>query len=261
MLIVTEKDPSLDELDKLPPSLVKKVYLTEGQTPVLDYRPTIFGSPIYVVYLGNNLRAVETFVSSVTTNRDSLILVSPLSRWGLYNVKLKNIPDLIVSNQLDSLDSKVILVKEMTGLSKKESKNALVILRFNFSLVQHHLDLLQWCAKTKSSVEQALSTVEMFSYSDILFYLCGSPYHTRDKYIRTLAKYRNAKKGVLKYLKDSLDDYIDVYLYGKEAPKDSAYLISKLSRFLYLDDALRLRHTLDSVKDLSDLLKGEIKHA
>lgn len=259
MLLVTEYDSCLDIEDKLPPSLVRKVYLGEGAPPSLNTKITLFGEPIHFIHLGYNLRSVETFVSSLPKESDNIILISPISRWGLYSVKLKNLPNLKVSNQFDTQESKVTLVRKLTRLNKIKASQALKILKYNFASIEKNLDLLRWCASTGSDVETALASVEHYSYTDVLFYLCGSKKHTQEKFIRTLARYRYGKKHILKYLKDTLDEFIDFKLEGKTPDKNAQYTVTKLSFFLYLEDAMRLRYTLDKVSNLSDLLKGEIR--
>ncbi|MFF2798228.1 hypothetical protein [Lysinibacillus xylanilyticus] len=258
MLLVTEHDPALEIEKQLPPSLVRKVYLAEGVAPKLNTTPTFFGKPVHFVYLGYNLSTVETFVKSLSGDTRDVILISPLSRWGLYSVKLKMLPDLQVSNQFDTQESKVKLVRELTGLNRNKTMQAMKILKYNFAMIEKNLDLLKWCASTGSDVETALASVETYSYTDILFYLCGSKRHTRERFIRTLAKYRYGKKHILKYLKDTLDDYIDFKLEAKAPPKGSDYTVKKLNLFVHLEDAMRLRYSLDQVSDLSDLLRGEI---
>lgn len=259
MLLVTEYDSCLDIEDKLPPSLVRKVYLGEGATPSLNTKMTLFGEAIHFVYLGYSLRSVEGFVSSLSGSSDNVILIAPISRWGLYSVKLKTVANLQVSNQFDTQESKVDLVRKLTGLNKTKANQALKILKYNFAKIEKDLDLLKWCATTGSDVETALASVEHYSYTDILFYLCGSKHHTQEKFIRTLARYRYGKKHILKYLKDTLDEFIDFKLEGTTPNKNAQYTVTKLSLFLYLEDAMRLRYSLDQVSNLSDLLKGEIR--
>jgi len=258
LLLVTEYDSALDIEKKLPPSMIRKVYLGEGVVPKLNMKPTMFGEPIHLVYLGYNLRSVENFTKSLSGNTDNIILIAPISRWGLYCVKLKGTDNLQMSNQFDTRESKVDLVMELTGLGKQKASKALGILKYDFALIHKNLDLLRWCKATGSDVESALASVEYYSYTDVLFYLCGSPRHTKEKFIRTLAKYRNGKKHILKYLKNTLDAYIEYKLEGEKPPKDSQYTITKLDSFLYLEDAMRLRYSLDKVNHLTDLLKGEV---
>ena len=258
MLLVSEYDSALEIEKKLPPSLVKKLYLTEGSTPYLDMKPTMFGNPIHFVYLGYNLRSAENFVKSLKGDTSNVILISPISRWGLYNVKFKGVEDLRISNQYDTRESKIDLVMKLTGLSNRDTVKALSILKYDFALIEKNLDLLRWCKATNSDIETALSSVEYYSYTDILFYLAGSPKHSKEKFLRTLAKYRNGRKHILKYLKNTLDSFIEYKFEGKQPSKDSQYTVSRLERFLYLEDAMRLRYALDNVSHLSDLLKGEI---
>lgn len=258
MLLVTEFDPALEIEDKLAPSMVRKIYLSEGITPILNTTPTMFGDPIHFIYLGYNLRPVESFVKSLPKDSDNVILISPISRWGLYSVKLKTLPNLQVSNQFDTQQSKIDLLKRLTGLGQTKSIQALKILKYNLAQVEKNLDLLRWCATTGADIETALASVEYYSYTDILFYLCGSKKHTKEKFIRTLAKYRHGKKHILKYLKETLDAYIEFKLEGEEPPKDTKYTVTKLSLFLYLEDAMRLRYSLNQVSNLEDLLRGEI---
>ena len=258
MLLVTEYDSALQIKEKLPPSVVREIYLVSGVVPQLNNTPTLFGTPIHIVYLGYNLRPAEQFITSLKGNTSNVILVAPLSRWGLYGVKFKTVADLQISNQFDTQESKVELVQKLTGLNKKKTTQALSILKYNFGMIEKNLDLLRWCGTTNSDIETALASVEYYSYSDVLFYLCGSKKHTKEKFMRTLSRYRYGKKQIFKYLKDTLDDFIDYKLDGIEPPKDMKHTIDKLSMFLYLEDALRLRYTLDHAKDLSDLLKGEV---
>lgn len=258
MLLVTEYDSALDIEKKLPPSLVRKVYLGEGQAPRLDTKPSMFGTPVHFIYLGYNLRSVENFIRDLQGNTDNVILISPIARWGLYSFKLKTVEGLQVSNQFDTRESKVALVSQLTGLPKRKATKALDILKYNFALIEKNLDLLRWCNTTNSDVETALASVEYYSYNDVLFYLCGSNKHSKEKFLRTLARYRNGKKHILKYMKKTLDEFIDYKLEGEKPSKDSAYTISQLERFLYLEDAMTLRFALDNVKHLSDLLKGEV---
>lgn len=258
MLLVTEYDSALEIKSKLPPSVIREIYLAEGVVPQLNNKPTMFGDPIHFVHLGYNLRPVETFTRSLEGDTSNVILISPISRWGLYSVKLKNLQDLQVSNQFDTRESKVALVTFLTGLNKTKSQKALGLLKYNFAMVEKNLDLLRWCGSTGADIESALASVETYSYTDVLFYLCGSKKHTREQFIRTLAKYRHARKHMVKYLKDMLDDFIDLKLEGKAPAKDREYMITKLSLFLYLEDAMRLRYSLDKVTDLTDLLKGEL---
>lgn len=257
MFLVTEYDDSLAIEHKVPASSIRKIYLTEGSSPILNKAPTLFGRPIHYVYLGYNLRSVETFVNSLEGDTSNIFLISPISRWGLYSVKLKYIDGLQVSNQFDTQESKVDLVANLTNLNKTKSKKVLKLLKYNFAAVESNLDLLRWCAKTNSDIETALASVEKYSYTDILFYLCGSNKHTRQQFVRTLAKYRHGKKHILKYLKDMLDDYIDWKLDSVDPPKSNAYTLQKLSMFLYLEDAMSLRYALNNVNSLTDLLKGE----
>lgn len=218
----------------------------------------MFGEPIHFVYLGYNLRATESFTASLKGDTGNIILICPISRWGLYSVKLKHMANLQVSNQFDTADSKVDLVRKLTGLNKTRATKAMKIMKYNFAMVEKNLDLLRWCQTTGSDVETALASVENYSYTDVLFYLCGSPKHTKEQFIRTLAKYRHGKKHILKYLKDTLDAFIDFKLEGLEPAKGSQYVVSKLNLLLYLEDAMRLRYSLNQVQDLTDLLKGEI---
>lgn len=258
MLLVTEYDSALEVEGRVPPSMIRKTYIREGAVPTLNTSPTIFGEPLHFIYLGYNLRAVETFVKSLQGDTKNIILISPISRWGLYSVKLKHLQNLSVSNQFDTRESKVRLVQNLTGLSAKKATLALTLLQYNFSLVEKNLDLLRWCHSTGSDVETAIASVEYYSYQDILFYLCGSKKHTKEKFIRTLARYRYGKKSILKYMKDVLDEFISVKLDGEKPSKDMEHTIQKLSFFLYLEDAMRLRYTLNNVTHLTDLLKGEL---
>lgn len=256
MLLVTEYDDCLGIEKKVPPSVIRKIHLTDGVNPKLNTQPTLFGPPIYIVHLGYNLRTAENFIKQIPSDAN-VILVSPISRWGLYQVKLGLLDNIQRSDQFDTRESKVELVTKLTGLSKRKAAKALELLAYNFSLLEKNLDLLRWCSSTNSDIETALSSVEYYSYTDVLFYLCGSPKHTREKFLRTLARYRYANKHMLKYLRKAIEAFIDFKLDGEKAPTEHAYTVKRLSSILYLEDAITLQVILKNSHSLIDLLKGE----
>lgn len=258
MLLVTEYDNGLELEGKIPPSLIRKVYLTEGAVPTLNNTPTMFGKPVHFVYLGYNLRSVEEFVKSLSGDTSRIFLIAPLSRWSLYSLKLKFVDDLKISNQFDTRKSKVDLLSRLSGLNAARSAKAMKIMKYNFAQLESNLDLLKWCARTGADVESALFSIENLSYTDVLFYLCDNTKGDRGRFIRALYKYRNARKYLIKYLKDILDDYIEYRLNNVNPPKSSEYTVKKLGFFLYLEDAMELRYALDSVKSIPDLLRGEL---
>lgn len=255
---MTEFDRCLEVEKRLPPSMIRKTHLTEGAIPTLNTQDTMFGKPLHFVYLGYNLRAVENFVGGLKGDTSNVILISPISRWGLFSVKLRHVEGITLSNQFETRESKVELVMSLTGLPSRKATKALDILQYNFALVESNVDLLRWCSQTGEDVETALASVERLSYTDVLFYLCGRRNSTQEKFVRTLAKYRNGKSHILKYLKSTLDSFIEYKLEGQEPSKEHQYVVEQLVRFYYLEDAMRLRLSLDKVKNLSDLLKGEV---
>lgn len=252
MLLVTEYDPALEVEKDLPPSLIKKIYLMKGETPTFTNKRTIFGDPVFFVYLGYDLRTVEKVIKSIPKELN-VILISPLSRWGLYQLKLTTDPNILKSDFLDSREGKVGLVEKLTGLSHKRSLQALDLMKYNLNLLEKNMDLLRWCATTGADIETALQSVEYYSFSDILFYICGSTKHSRDKFLRTLSRYRYGKKKILKYLKSSLDDYIGYMLEGAKPKKENEYSVHRLKEFLWLEDAITIRIILDTTKDLVEL--------
>lgn len=256
MLLVTEYDDCLSIEKKVPPSVIRKIYLTEGVNPKLNTQQTLFGPPLFLVHLGYNLRSAENFIKTIP-NDANVILISPLSRWNLYQSRLGLYDGINKSAQFDTRESKVELVMKLTGLSKKKASKALELLAYNFSLLEKNLDLLRWCSSTNADIETALSSVEYYSYTDVLFYLCGSQKHTREKFLRTLAKYRYANKHMLKYLRKAIDAFIDHKLDGEKPTTEHAYTIKRLSSFLYLEDAIMLQVILKNSHSLIDLLRGE----
>lgn len=222
---------------------------------MLDTRKGMFGEAVNIVYLGTNSRNAEKFISSVKTGHDNIILVSPISTWNLYKVLLHSNSGITVLDTFDDRESKVELVQLMTGLGKRASSKALKILNYNFSLVERNLDILRWCAQTKTDVETPLMDNESMNYNDILFYLAGSQNATRDKFRRVLSKYRYGFNSMQKYFIKSIDQYIDSYLYGTETP---SYTSKQLSRFLFLEDALILKVFFEKARKVEDILKGEV---
>jgi hypothetical protein len=259
MLLVTEYDECLDIEKKVPPSVIRKIYLTEGVNHKLNNQPTLFGPPLFLVNLGYSLRSAENFIKTIPSDAN-VILISPLSRWNLYQSKLGLYDGIKKSAQFDTRESKVELVMKLTGLSKKKASIAMELLAYNFSLLEKNLDLLRWCSTTGADLESALSSVEYYSYTDVLFYLCGSQKHTREKFLRTLAKYRYANKHMLKYLRKTIEAFIDHKLDGEKPTTEHSYTVKRLSSFLYLEDAITLQVIFKNSNSLIDLLRGELQN-
>lgn len=256
MLLAIEHDPLLPTIkESLPPSQVRQVYLRDGDIPLLDTKRGIFGDVVTLVHLGTSPKTAERFIASLKGDTGNIILVSPIAMWSLYSVLLHSVDGIQILDTFDSRDAKVDLVQVMTGLGRNQSSKALKILKYSFSAVEKNLDILRWCSDTGTDVEIPLNDNETSSYTDILYYLTGSPKHTQEKFLRTLAKYRYGHKSIIKYCKKALDQYLDSFLYGEEDP---SYTSQQLSRYLHLEDALILRQVLDRTRKLEDLLEGEV---
>lgn len=256
-MFLTLEHGRINELkEKLPPTIARELYLRGGVSPLLDLTPSPFGKPVHFVYLGYEIRDVQEFIKvNAKLDTSNVFLIAPLGRWNLYLHKLKSSRDIEVVNEFDTFDLKVELVKDLTGLKAKEAKTAVKFLRGNFTLIEKNLGVMQEAARTKVSVEMALLAAKSYSYTDILFYLCGSKRHSRKDFMHALTKYRYGSSKLLKYLRKVIDAYINLKLEG-ELPKDSSleYTLKQLSDFLYLEDALELQILFYKVKHVEQLL-------